>query len=252
MYQPNAKPLTKDEEIQAFKGQILYPQIIRQTRDPVILDQKFALVSFLELPEKVNGVTHFVKIRGVYEDEKRSEEAAKEIIKNVDSKYKINISRVGVWTPVSEDSRYDRDTLDVGDDEDYDTNNNIQLNDEAVKQAEKRHNKIKQDLMERAKKLLDPEEDLQSDEDSLKYFTMKIVGRENNKKYVKEQEKKLETCKKTLETFKNNVEKTDSTIKKLLEKHPEYETQWIELYNKERSERGFPPVTGIEDIFRCR
>lgn len=238
-YQPDASPLSKKEEEAAYEGQINYPKVIRQRKDPPIVNQTHSLLSFLFLPESHNGVFAFVKCRGVYGDKTSADDAGKKIIRDVDSKFKINIAPVGQWVPITDDSRFCAEDVDVKMNED--DPDEIQLNDDAVKETERRHEKIRKDLQDRAKKLLDPNDDPYADEEGIKYYIMRRVTRACAKQYIEEEEKKKQDLIKKLESI-------EEIIAGIEEKFPSYKEEWLTVYNKGRKDVGLPPVKSEDEI----
>jgi len=229
-FQPEAPPLTKDEAAAAYKGQISYPKVVRKRRDPPISGQLYSNISVLPLPEPVNGVSAFVKVRGIWSDKQTANDDAKRIIRDVDSKFKIKITPVGTWVPVS--TEYDEENVDVKMDEDDDTEEH--LNDEAVKKAEARHDRIRKEIQERTKKMLDPNDDPYSDMEGLEYYVMKRVTLMSIDKWLKEmEEKKVDLGGKRVAV--------QNVVDELNEKYPKYSVEWIDKYNEKRKETGLPP-----------
>ncbi len=225
-FQPNAPPLTKEEEEAAYQGQIYYPRIVRKRIDPPISGQEYCNLSFVFLPEPKDGVWGFVKVRGVWPTKDVASDKAEDIIREVDSKFRIGIAKVGGWIPISDRDDYFEEQLDARCEE-----KEKLLNDKAVKEAEARHNKIRLEIKERQEQLLDPKQDPYADLNGLDYYTMTTVTKLHLEKYVREQKQKVKDFEAKLAGV---VEKLDN----LDEKHPKYVDQWVERYNEKRRESG--------------
>ncbi len=225
-FQPSAKPLTSSEEDVAFQNQTYYPKIVRKRIDDPITNQEWCNLSFLFLPEPKNGVFGFVKVRGCWPNQQIASDEAQKIIREVDSKFRIGIAKVGTWIPISDDDKYFNELMDARCDKDE-----ALLNDEAVKEAEQRHKKIQREIKERQEQLLDPDQDPYSDLEGLDYYTMTTITKLHLEKYIREQEQKLSD-------FKMKLESTKGKLENLEKIHPEYADDWVERYNEKRRESG--------------
>lgn len=119
----DAPPLNRDETEAAFAELNVRPKyraLERSFADPVIPDQNVALVSYLAAPENKYGVIAFAKVRGVFRSAAEASDAARRIIKRVDSVNYIHHVPVGKPFPLFLDCR-GGNFEDVSLDEDYDS-----------------------------------------------------------------------------------------------------------------------------------
>lgn len=236
-FQPTAQPLTKEQEVEAYKSQVVFPKIVRKKEDPPIPKQNSVLVSFLELPQPINGVHAFVKVRGCYKNDKAAEDAAQKLVREVDSKYQINIAPVGTWFPIKL-GKYEADIVDVRIDEEDE--NEKHLNDQSFKDAEKKGEKIKKEIRERTKKLLDKDEDPYSNLEGIDYFVQRKVSGMAMDNMIEEMYSKLED-------LKQKRDENNKTIDILSKKNPDYPNKWVDVYNKARKDVGLPPFKGTSE-----
>jgi hypothetical protein len=229
--------MSSEELKAACEGQILYPRVVQKRVDPPVPDQNFCCLSFMHLPEPKNGVSAFVKVRGVKVDEKEIKEHAIKLVKEVDSKFPIKIAPVGKWVPVTEGDQYDKDELLIREDlEDG------KIQEDPIKLAEEKHKQRIKQLQERKEQLKDQsaKDDPYSDKDGIDYYTMRQVTIMNIKRYISEGEEKLRKLQEDLDKIVVELEDLDV-------KHPEYQEQWVQLYNEKREKVGmaaYDPATG--------
>lgn len=229
-FQPD-RELTEDEKEAAYKGQIQYPQIVKKRIDPQIDGQIYCCLSFIPLPEPVKGINAFVKCRGTWPSKEVAKDYAKEIIRDVDSRFHIKILRTGSWVPVTNSEEYDEEDVIIR--EDITTG---KLQDDPIKAAEDKHNKIIKDLKEREAKLKDKNasDDPHSDKNGIEYYTMRKVTILNIQRYIKEGEEKLKELRNSEKEMQEEVEYLDK-------KFPKHKEDWVGIYNARRKDVGIPP-----------
>lgn len=231
-YQPDAPPFTKEEREDAEEGQLVYPKIVRKLKDDPVPHQGYSIISFMKLPEVVNGVSHFAKCRGSYNTEDEAAEAARELVRTTDSLFKMNITKTGTWVPVTTVGY--AEVEDVVAEDEKQQENADKIVGKAVKEAEKKHKKIARELDERKKLIEEGDSDIH--EESLEYYIQRKVSFITNTEWVKEAKKRYDQCLK-------NREKMSAEIAKLDEKFPEYSQKWLATYNEERAKSGFHPYS---------
>jgi len=152
---PSYPPLKSDDDVgkAAIEEQVYsYPKVVRQQTDPPIVGQHYGNVSFMlfDAPRMCDGkpVYGFVKIRGNHESQEVAYKDACRIVREVDSKYQVRIAPVGSWVPITENDRAVKEVFDV-----RESDKEIHLRDEAVKEKEKQHAKIAQELKDAEEKL---------------------------------------------------------------------------------------------------
>ena len=245
-YIPDYPPLKSSDLVgkAAVEGQIVtYPKIVRTVVDPPINNQSIGNISFMLFsePKKTkNGkpMYGFVKLRGIWNGEQQAKYEASKIIREIDSKYPIKISPVGVWLPITEDEDASKDKIDVKikDDE-------VHLRDEVVKEKEAEQRKIQRELDERKREL--ESGDIYDDPTSLKYYTMRMVTlirlREEKDRLIKQ-----------LSSIDVNLDKVNHDLFNLEKSHPNYNDDWIECYNIERRKSGIPDFCPDSEIAKYR
>lgn len=231
--QPNAEPMLKEELKEAIEGQSKYPEIVRKDRDTPIPDQAWSIVSFMVLPEPKDGVYAFVKCRGSYPSEQDARRRGKKIIRDVDSLFPLQFCPTGAWVPVTNDSKFAKNEEFIMDAKQKKEANFGIIGEEKLEQARKQHDKIVQDVHDRAKQLLDPDapDDPYSDKEGLDYYCQKRVTMNQMCNYTEELKAKLEK----LETKKQLYEIEIAEIERV---HPEHIDAWESRYNEKREEVG--------------
>lgn len=221
------KSLEGIEAEAAVNGQLVkYRQVIRSDCDRTIYGQTVGLLSFnLFKTPVVNSQTGkpiygFVKIRGNWRDVNEATANGADIIKNVDSKFKIHLAPVGQWVPISEDISFIQEQIDVKMKE-----QDIALRDQAARDKIAEQKKIAAELVE-AEERLKNGGDVYDDQESLDFYTMKRVTlhklQEERDKYIAH-----------LKTIQTKLSETVELLKTLEESHPNYESEWNDNYNKE-------------------
>ena len=241
-FHPDYPPLGRDEVgTAAVNGQIVeYPALVRKHVDPAISNQIYGNISFnlFETPKIFKGknVYGFVKIRGNHESVEVARADASRIVREVDSKFLVAIGPVGVWVPITESISAIKDLYDV-----KDSDQGISLRDEAIKDKEKEDQKKIQEIKEAEERLVEGG-DIYDNQDSLKFYTMKRVTDMTLYETNRAQYLKLRSIQKTL--IEQRI-----LLKNLEEKHPEYSTSWVELYNQERKKSGITTFVPGETQF---
>lgn len=229
-FQPD-RVMSKEEEKAAYEGQIQYPQVVKKRVDPPIDGQIYCCLSFITLPEPVKGVHAFVKCRGAWPSKEVARDHGKKIVRDVDSKFQIKIPRVGTWVPVTNSEKYDEEDIIIR--EDISTG---KLQDDPIKAAEEKHDKIIKELREKEKKLRDKNaaDDPYSDKTGIEYYTMRTVTILNIQKYIKEGEEKVKE-------LKSKEKEMQDEIEYLNKKFPSHKKEWLETYNARRKDVGMNP-----------
>lgn len=239
---PGYPQLKSDDPVgkAAVDGQIwYYPKVVRTMTDPPISGQRQSLVSFMlfKEPRKLrNGtpVYGYLKCRGNWADANQSKYEASKIIREVDSKYKIRIAPTGAWVPITNETAFEKEKLDVKMRKDE-----ISLRDEAVKEKEARQRKIMREIREREDELKKGG-DIYDNKKSLDYYSMRrvthirlIEARENMRRQIKSYKEKIQMVAKELKTIDID--------------YKEYKNKWIDRYNVERRKGGLPDYVPSED-----
>lgn len=234
-YDKNASPLS-EEEMKSAVPELTnaFRKVTRDKVDPTD-NYKFMNVSFMFLKEPHDGIYGFFKPRGVYMSEEEAALGAEKTIKYVDSCFIIHTAHMGRWNPITNNKKYSNNQMDVKTEQDE-----ITLRDRALHQESLKNRELKRELDERKEMLKTQSvksEDLSPD--SLEYYTKLFVGIKETQAYIKQGEQKLERLRKTVYERLN-------TLVELNKRHPEYEKEWLNLYNKEREKVGLTPVTEQE------
>lgn len=243
-YLPEYPPLKSHDLVgrASVEGQLVtYPKIVRTLADPPINNQTIGNVSFMlfDEPKKTkNGknMYGFFKLRGVWNGEQQAKFEASKIIREIDSKYPIKLSPVGVWLPITEDEDASKDKIDVKIKE-----NEIHLRDEAAKEKEAENKKIQRELEEREKELKSG--DIYDDPASLKYYSMRMITslrlREERSRLLKQ-----------LSSIDTNITKVNKELLGLERTNPQYKDEWVECYNIERRKSGIPDFCPDEEFIK--
>jgi len=234
-FQPDTE-LTNEELEAAYKAQIKYPQIVKKRVDPPIEGQEWACLSFMVLDKPHKGIYAFVKCRGCWPDDpqkgpKIANREAKRIVKEVDSKFSVKIAKTGAWVPVTNDEIYDKEDHLIR--EDIETG---KVQDDPIRKAEERQQKRMTELQKKYEALKDKscKDDPEYDKESIAYFSMKKVTLMSLKKYIEDGEKKLAE-------LRRKEAQVVFEIEELQEKYPNYEAEWVDIYNAKRKDAGLEP-----------
>lgn len=229
---PDYPPLKSDDDVgrAAIEGQIYkYPKVVRQQCDPVIVGQHYGNVSFMlfDTPRISDGkpVYGFMKVRGNHDSQEVAYKDACRIVREIDSKFQVRIAPVGVWVPITENDRAVKEVFDV-----RESDKEIHLRDEAIKEKEKQQAKIAQELKEAEEKLVKGG-DIYDNPDSLDFYTMKRVTEMTLMETRKAQQEKIDMMEK-------KIAEQRIILKRLERDHPEYKSQWIPRYDEERKKTG--------------
>jgi len=239
--QPGFPPLSRDLIGQAaINGQIIeYPRISRQKSDPPIPSQSFGCygLKLFSSPRKLsNGksVYGFIKLRGCFPDQYVSRSKMENIVLDVDS-YNLNfIGPVGEWLPITEETSFCREVMNVEKvDEIKKTERKLE------EDKNKTRERILQEMREREKELLE-KPDPNDNENGLDFYTMKKVTLLS----LEQEQKKLLT--QTLPNIQEKILFISKKIEELDNSHPQHKKMWIDNWNKERVKAGIPPYTEPE------
>jgi hypothetical protein len=232
---PDYPPLKNSDDVgrAAVNGQVFtYPSVVRRMVDPSIRGQHYGNMSFMlfETPRMINDkpIYGYVKMRGNYESERVARENAYEIVREVDSKFQVRIAEVGHWVPITESDLAVKELYDV-----RESDKEIHLRDQVVKEKEKAAIKIANELKEGEKKLQE-EGDIYDNPDSLRFYAMKRVTEMTLMETFKAQKAKMELMDK-------KIAEQRIILKRLEKLHPEYKVDWYEEYNQERKKAGITP-----------
>ncbi len=240
---PDYPPLKGEVGQAAVNGQIVhYPKVARTQTDPPIVNQIVGNISFMffkEVRKLRNGkpVYGFFKLGGNWADEIRAKSAASKIIREVDSKHQVKLCPVGGWLPLTDESAFCREMLDV-----RMNKNEKHLRDQAVKDTLAKQNQMKREIFEREEELKHGG-DIYDDPTTLDFYSMKRV---TDMKLTEQ----IENYIKALENIRGKLKDTRRLLKKLEIKHPEYNDQWVECWNVNRRKAGIPDFIPGEDEFK--
>lgn len=232
---PSRKPLTDEQLDQAGKALIYkYPASIQTNADPPINGQLYANISFLLFPPDKIFMTKFgkpvygyVKVRGVWPDSNSAYADARRIVKEVDSVYRIgNGARVGMWIPISEDTDFIAEQIDVEDE-----STAVQLRSEAQIEKQKQIRQEKKNEEERLKEL--QENDIHDTPESVEFYAMRRVTEAKLTDTIAEFENKIKE-------MKEKRFKVWREMRYLERLNPSHITEWVDVYNVERRAVGIP------------
>ena len=236
---PSYEPLSGPVGRAAVNGQIFaYPKVLRQKKDPPVPNQNLCLMSFhiFEQPKTItdkNGkkvtIRSMAKCRGVYEERDQAVRASAQIVRDIDSVFKIGIGEVGAWVPIVENvDAFSKDIIPVDTEEEMEKQREMEeLRAQKRKKAEEEQRLRKQEKRAQKAVLSDPS----GDPESLAYTTMQNttwLGLYRHRETLKQQVKNV--------TKKLKVQ--HEIIEYLRRRHPVYyeNDTWLELANKERAE----------------
>ena len=130
-----------------------YPKLERMYADPLLINQKISLVSFIPSktakPDK-DGIYGMIKVRGTFATEDEANARAEYLIKNVDSYHKIYHTFTGRPFPATCSSKFSHATTEI------DIRNKIRniVSDDVKKQKDD-ENKVINEIKDREKLLLE-------------------------------------------------------------------------------------------------
>lgn len=227
---PGYPALEGDVGSAAVNGQLVhYPQVVRQQQDPPILNQTMGLVSFMlfKEPQMLKGkpVYGYVKIRGNHASEDAAMNGAHDIIKKVDSKFRVLLAPVGHWLPITESDSVVKESVDVrtADEEKH-------LRDLAMREKRAENERIQREIREREDELKNGG-DIYDDPTSLKYYAMKRVTEGK----LREEIHRIQL---RLDSIQSKHREVALELRRLEVTKPTYNEEWVECYNIERRKAG--------------
>ncbi len=241
-FQPGFPELKMDDVGKAaVNGQFVeYPKIVRGDNDPYIPGQQYGLVSFIlfDTPRRFEGkpIYGFVKLRGNYDSSEVAKAKADKIILEFDSKYQVRAAPIGQYVPITDNDRVVQDLIDVRESE-----KEIHLRDNAIKQKEKEIERQAREIREAEEKCRNGPDEY-DDQESIRFYTMKRVTEMRVREACEAQLTKFAQLQKTLG-------ETRLLLKKLEAKHVDYPCEWIGVYNDERAKSGLPKFVPSEKEF---
>jgi hypothetical protein len=233
----NASVLTSEDLVEAMNtlnvrdAVKLFPKYDRLYADPVIPNQHICLHSFVPssgaTPDK-DGVYGMIKVRGVFATENEANVRAEFLIRNNDSYHTIYHSIVGRPIPLSHNSKYVADTVEI------DLNKKVTSTmKEDMKEKKEKDKKELEDIKKREANLLEDVKKAPEDVDpEEKYITARVKKAQLVWTYLKSLEK--------IEEMKKLIVDSRDLVKKMDEENPEYQHTYFERYKKARDASGLP------------
>lgn len=235
---PTHPPLSGEEAKAAVSSLISdktpeFTKIIRSQTDEPVTQQSCGLVSWMLFsePRKLASgkpVYGFIKLRGNYADSDLCKKKAADIIRNQDSRNKINVLPIGSWLPITDDDGLTKETINVQTEEDPLDD----LREKAAKEKEKEQQRIMREIKEREEEVKNAK-DYNDDTDHLDYYTMKRVT------WMRLVEEK-QILQKKIESVEEKVKETRKLLFQLEKRNPGHLGEWIDHYNKERRKAKIP------------
>ena len=240
-----APPLTDDETQLAMSDlsvdcTLNYPKLERMYADPLIIGQKYSLVSFIpstEASPDKDGVYGMIKVRGNFDTIEEANQKAEFLVQNVDSYHKIYHCFTGRPFPATNSSKFSHETAEV------DVRKKItSIVNGNIKQQKAEENKVINEIKDRERELLEESKRAKEGipEDPLDEYTKQRVKYAQLVWTYKETQKRLEKVKKV-------IIKTRETLKESDESNPEFLEQYREKYMKARTDAGL--VDDSDDSF---
>lgn len=232
------KPLTDEEATHAMSALydntsiINFPRVERKYADPPIINQKFALVSFVpstDASPDSEGCYGCMKIRGVFATIEEADEHAEHIIRDVDSYQSILTTFVGRPFPlISSDAEKYGATLnkvDINKKSEEVISKDIKAKrvDEHKEMAKikERENNLKKDVKREP-------DDIPTEET---YTMLRVKRSQLIHTFVENKEK--------MDQLKQLIRDTDKEIRRLDVEDPAYKEEYLERYMEARKESGF-------------
>jgi hypothetical protein len=234
----STEPLSADQMIDAMAKLhdnttiSTFPRVERRYADPPIINQNYALISFVpsaEAKPDSDGCYGCMKIRGVYASIEEADERAEYLIKNVDSYHSILTTFVGRPFPLIEcdGEKYGAKLNKI--DVDKKTEQVISKD---VKQKREQEHKEMADIKKREENL---KKDVKREVEEIPldevYTTLRVKRSQLIYTYVDNQRK--------MEELKKLIIDTDNEIKELDERDSKYKQNYLEQYMNARRESGF-------------
>jgi hypothetical protein len=205
-----------------------FPRVDKFYADPAIASQVYGLHSFVPAkgarPDE-KGVYGFVKFRGAFATQQEADERAEFLIRNVDSFHDIYTSFCGRPFPISHNKDFVKETAEV------DVRDQIvKATSEDVAAKVKKDRQLKDEVLEREKKLI---EDCSKEESPLDRYTTLQVKRANTISAILEARKKLDKWVEGLAKCREEIKQLDDT-------DPTHRDSYIEKYLAAREGVGMP------------
>ena len=237
--QTRAEPLTNPEldaalaDLERKEFVSKYPKLERSYADPAIVNQTYALFSFVPAKDakpNADGVYGFAKMRGAYGTAQEAEQRAEFIVRNVDSYHPIYHAFVGRPFPVCASSKYSMEVSEI--DLKKEIADNISANVRSKKEDEQR---TIRDIKERESALLAESKAVQAGtfvEDPYEnYITLKVKKAQLTWTYI-EHQRKMEEIEGILARTRVDIEKIDA-------EHPDFIDSYFQKYKDAREASGF-------------
>jgi len=227
------KKLTDDEAVFAIKElnnqsyTDKFPKIEKSYADPVILEQKYGLISFIPAKGATpneKGVYGFAKLRGNYSTQIEAVERAEYLIRNIDSYHQIFHTYVGRPFPLTLDSKFSAETCEV------DIRKEItKAVSTDIKDKKDEERKVMSEIKEREEKL---KEDVKIEEADPydEYITLCVKKAQLSWTFTQHYEKMCE--------IKDIIVKTREELTKLDKEHPDFRDSYFKKYMDARNEAG--------------
>ena len=217
-----------------------YPKLERMYADPVLMNQKISLVSFI--PAKgaradKDGIYGMMKVRGTFATEDEANVRAEYLIKNVDSYHKIYHTFTGRPFPATCSSKFSHATTEI------DIRNKIKnVVSDDVKRQKDEENKVINEIKDRETQLLEQSEKNKNNEpeDPLETYTTQKVKMAQLVWTFNENRKRLDDLKKIIIKTREEIVETETD-------HPDYREKYMEKYTKAREDAGL--VEDTENSF---
>lgn len=209
-----------------------FPRVERRYADPAIVNQNYALVSFVpsvDAKPDADGCYGCMKIRGVFASIEEADERAEYIIKNVDSYQSILTTFVGRPFPLiaSDGEKYGATLNKV--DVDKKTEEVISKD---VKQKREKEHKEMAEIKKREENLKrDVKREVEEVPSEEVYTMLRVKRSQLIHTYVENVNKMNE--------LKQLIRDTDEEIKQLDNKDPKYKEDYLDTYMEARRQSGF-------------
>lgn len=242
-FMPDYPPLKSSDDVgkAAINEQVFtFPQVVRKNADPPISSQHYGNVSFMLFKQpriyRDKPIYGYMKLRGNHESEVTARHDAYRLVREVDSKFQVRIAPVGAWVPITESDVVVKELYDV-----RESDQEIHLRDEAVKEKEEYAKKIATEIRD-AEERLKNGPDIYDDCESLDFYAMKRVTEMRLTEAYHASLRKIEE-------LENKVGEQRIILKTLEKNHPNYKGEWVDVYNRERSKTSLPQFIPGETQF---
>ena len=170
-----------------------------------------------------------MRLVGNYGDEGTAFTESSKVIKEHDSNHKCMLLPVGMWMPITEETAFSKQQVDVKMKE-----HDAAIHDEAEREHHSRLRQHQRELMEREEELRNTP-DIYDDPESINYYTMKRV---TEMKLNEMRQSHLRELKKL--DMKRRCVWAD--LKKIHHKHPDYTNRWLDVYNEARAKTSISAI----------